>query len=325
MPDQSMPYRSLGRCGTKVSAFGLGGWTTFGESVRDDKTIRSILTTAFTAGINFFDIADVYAKGESERVMGKVLAELPRHELVISSKVFFPMSDDINDRGLSRKHIMESIDKTLQRIGTDYLDIYFCHRFDKDTPLEETARAMADLVHQGKVLYWGTSQWRGDQLQDAHRLCREHNLYAPQVEQPQYNLLARDRFEHSALPAIMEHGMGVVTWSPLESGILTGKYDAGLPEDSRLRRIDWLREDALTEDRLARVREFKSIADLLGRTRAQVALAWVVSRPGVSSVILGATRLAQLQENLESLSLSLDNDTVRTLDRLFPSAGRERS
>jgi len=162
-----MTYRSLGRCGTKVSTFGLGGWTTLGESVSGGDEVRSIITAARDAGVNFFDIADVYANGESERAMGKVLGEFPRHELVISSKVFFPMSDDINDRGLSRKHIVESIEKSLKRIGTDYLDIYFCHRFDEETPLEETARAMDDLIRAGKVLYWGVSMWTAAQIEEA--------------------------------------------------------------------------------------------------------------------------------------------------------------
>lgn len=320
-----MRYRSLGRCGTKVSVFGLGGWTTFGESVTDLGLARSILHAAFDAGINFFDTADVYGGGEAERVMGKVLADFPRHELVISSKVFWPMSDDVNDRGLSRKHIMESIDKSLHRLGTDYLDIYFCHRFDEETPIEETARAMDDLVHQGKMLYWGTSEWSGNQLRDANALCNDRNLYRPQVEQPQYSLLVRSRFEHDVRPAAMEYGMGVVVWSPLASGLLTGKYDEGIPEDSRFGRIDWLRELMLTEENVERVRRMKPLADALGCTRAQLALAWAAAQPGVSSVITGATRPEQVRENLGALAVAIPDDVLQALDEIFPSAESARS
>lgn len=314
----NMPYRPLGRCGAKVSAFGLGGWTTFGGSVTDEKTIRDIIHAAYEAGVNFFDIADIYAKGESERAMGKVLREFPRHELVISSKVFWPMSEDVNDRGLSRKHILESVEKSLKRIGTDYLDIYFCHRFDPETPLEETARAMDDLVHQGKVLYWGTSEWSGEQLREAHRLCETRNLYRPQVEQPQYSLVERRKFERDVRAAADELGMGLVVWSPLASGLLTGKYDAGIPAGSRLDKIAWLREGILTPERVAQVKRFKQIADELGCSRAQLALAWAAAQPGVSSVITGATRVEQWTENLGALKLALSPATSKALDDLFP-------
>jgi len=314
----NMPYRPFGRCGAKVSAFGLGGWTTFGGSVTDEKTIRDIIHAAYEAGVNFFDIADIYAKGESERAMGKVLREFPRHELVISSKVFWPMSEDVNDRGLSRKHILESVEKSLKRIGTDYLDIYFCHRFDPETPLEETARAMDDLVHQGKVLYWGTSEWSGEQLREAHRLCETRNLYRPQVEQPQYSLVERRKFERDVRAAADELGMGLVVWSPLASGLLTGKYDAGIPAGSRLDKIAWLREGILTPERVAQVKRFKQIADELGCSRAQLALAWAAAQPGVSSVITGATRVEQWTENLGALKLALSPATSKALDDLFP-------
>ncbi len=316
-----MPYRPLGRCGTSVSAFGLGGWTTFGESVKGPGTVRTILKAAYAAGVNFFDIADVYAEGESERAMGRVLKDFPRHTLVISSKVFFPMSREVNDRGLSRKHIMESVHKSLKRIGTDYLDIYFCHRFDEHTPLEETARAMDDLVHQGKILYWGTSEWTGAQLREVLRLCESRYLYRPQAEQPQYSLLERTKFEKDVEPVARESGMGLVVWSPLASGLLTGKYDDGLPKGARLSRIGWLRNAVLRDERLEKVRRFKKVADGLGCTRAQLALAWALGRPGVSSVILGATRIEQLRENLAALSLNLTDDVRRELEGIFPVQG----
>lgn len=313
-----MRYHYLGKCGTQVSIFSLGGWTTFGGSVKKYDLTKSILYAAFDAGINFFDIADVYAHGESELAMGKILKDFPRHELVISSKVYFPMSEDVNDRGLSRKHIMESIDKSLKRIGTDYLDIYFCHRFDENTPVEETARAMDDLVHQGKILYWGTSEWSGEQLEDVHAICDKRNLYPPQVEQPQYSLLVRDKFESDTLPAAKKHGMGLVVWSPLASGILTGKYDDGVPEDSRLARIEWLKDRLYAEETIEKARQMKTIADDLDCTRAQLALAWTAAQDGVSSVITGATKLEQLQENIAALDLKITDEINRKLDEIFP-------
>ncbi|RMH72650.1 MAG: aldo/keto reductase [Gemmatimonadetes bacterium] len=313
-----MQYHHLGQCGTRVSQLSLGGWTTFGGSVKEHKLIKTILHAAFDAGVNFYDIADIYAKGESERAMGKVLRDFPRHELVISSKVYFPMSEDVNDRGLSRKHIMESIDKSLARIGTDYLDIYFCHRPDPHTPIEETVRAMDDLVHQGKILYWGASEWTGAQLECAHGIADKRNLYAPQVEQPQYSLLARYKFEKDLLPVVRSRGMGTVIWSPLASGVLTGKYDSGIPEDSRLARMDWLRDRLYQEDILSPVRQMKTIADELGCSRAQLALAWALAQEGVSSVIMGATKLEQLQENLGALAVNLSEEIRARLNTLFP-------
>ena len=314
----TMRYRSLGRCGTKVSVFGLGGWTTFGGSVTDEKSVKTIIHAAVDAGINFFDIADIYAKGESERLMGKVLRDFPRHTLVLTSKCFWPMSDDVNDAGLSRKHIMESVEKSLKRIGTEYLDIYFCHRFDPNTPVEETARAMDDLVRQGKILYWGTSEWTGAQLREAAAVCDRRNLHFPRVEQPQYNLLTRARFETDVAPVARDLGMGTVVWSPLASGALTGKYDRGVPEDSRLARIDWLRESLLQDDKLARIRAFNDRALALGVSRAQAALAWAVAHPAVSSVILGASRVEQLQENLGALRVELSDLVKSEFEALFP-------
>jgi voltage-dependent potassium channel beta subunit len=319
MADVPMPYRPLGRCGTKVSALALGGWTTFGSSIKSQETADQILRAAVEAGINFFDIADVYARGEAERVMGKALAHFPRRHLVISSKVYWPMSDDPNDRGLSRKHVFESVHDSLKRIGTDYLDVYFCHRHDPETPLEETVRAMEDLVRQGKVLYWGTSVWTGDQLRRAHAVAHDVGGYPPQVEQPEYSLLHRRDVERDVLPAARELGMGVVVWSPLASGLLTGKYDDGVPPESRLGRIAWLREQGLTEERLQRVRAFERVAKDLGGSRAQVALAWAAATPGISSVILGATSVQQLRENLGALRVTLDGEAHGRLDAVFPA------
>jgi voltage-dependent potassium channel beta subunit len=319
MSQPEMKYRRLGRCGTQVSLLSLGGWTTFGGSVKDKSVIKRILNAAVDAGINFFDIADIYAHGEAEKEMGQILSNYARHTLVISSKVFWPMSEDINDRGLSRKHIMESVEKSLKRIGTDYLDIYFCHRPDEHTPVEETVRAMDDLVHQGKILYWGTSEWSGDQLRQAHAIADKRNLYGPQVEQPQYSLLARESVEADVRPAAEEAGMGLVVWSPLASGVLTGKYDEGIPTGSRLERMDWLREGLCTETNLDRVRRMKALAEGVGCTRAQLALTWAASQPGISSVITGATTLNQLEDNLGALQVELTPEDQAALDALFPA------
>ncbi|WP_373998350.1 aldo/keto reductase family protein [Bdellovibrio bacteriovorus] len=316
MFNPTMPYRNAGHCGLKLSSLSLGGWTTFGGTVKDFTSVRSILRLAYEAGINFFDIADIYAKGESERIMGGALKDFPRHELVISSKVFWPMSDDVNDRGLSRKHILESVNKSLQRIGTDYLDIYFCHRYDPETPVEETVRIMDDLIHHGKILYWGTSEWTAEQIQEAMDVCDQGGYYRPQIEQPQYSLLAREKFEDNVRPKAQEHGMGLVTWSPLASGMLTGKYDNGISE-GRLSRIDWLRETFYTEQNVERVRNMKVLADELECTRGQLALAWLLNQPGMTSVILGATSIEQLQENLSCLKVPMTEDVDKALKKLF--------
>lgn len=312
----NMPYRSLGKCGLKLSSYALGGWTTFGGTVKDFTSVRSILRLAYENGINFFDIADIYAKGESERIMGSALKDFPRHELVISSKVFWPMSDDINDKGLSRKHILESVNKSLQRIGTDYLDIYYCHRYDPETPVEETVRIMDDLIHHGKILYWGTSEWTGEQIQEAMDICNRWGYYKPQVEQPQFSLLAREAFEKDVRPKAIEHGMGLTTWSPLASGMLTGKYDQGVT-DGRLSRIDWLKDKFYTNENISRVIDFKKFADELGCSRTQLALAWANAQPGISSVILGATSIEQLQENLGALKISLSQEMNEQIKKLF--------
>jgi voltage-dependent potassium channel beta subunit len=314
-----MQYRPLGRCGVKVGVYGLGGWTTFGGSLGEQTLVNRILHRAFERGVNYFDTADIYSKGESERAMGRALASLPRHRLVLASKLFWPMSEDVNDRGLTRKHIFESVHASLKRLSTDYLDIYFCHRYDPETPLEETLRAMDDLVRQGKILYWGTSEWNGEALRRIHGLAGQWQAYAPQVEQPQYSLLARGRFEDDVLPACRELGMGTVVWSPLASGLLSGKYDEGLPEGSRLSRMEWLRNNLLRPESVGRVRHLATLAAETGRSRVQLALAWAAAREGVSSVILGASSEAQLDENLDALGLDLDGGLRGRLEEIFPA------
>jgi len=296
-----MQYRRLGNAGIKLSAVGLGGWTTFGESIQDPALAREIIVAAYDAGINFFDIADAYARGEAERMMGHVLREFPRHTLVISSKLYWPMSDNVNDRGLSRKHIMESVDKSLQRIGTDYLDIYYCHRFDEETPLEETIRAMDDLVHQGKVLYWGTSEWDAFHLSQAIGCAHANGLIPPVVEQSRYNLMQRRRVEQDLAALVQEYGLGLTTFSPLYYGILSGKYNQGIPAGSRatLEDMAWVK-DRITPQVINQVQALTDVAAGLGATTAQLAIAWILRRKEVSSVITGATRLEQLDENLSA-------------------------
>jgi aryl-alcohol dehydrogenase-like predicted oxidoreductase len=299
-----MKYRAMGRCGLKLSALSLGGWTTFRESITDAATVRTIIRAAYEHGVNFFDMADAYARGEAERVMGQALRELPRHTLVLASKVFRPMSGDVNDRGFSRKHIMEAVDRSLRRIGTDYLDLYFCHRDDPDTPVEETVRAMDDLVRAGKVLYWGTSEWPAAMLQEALELAGR-TLYRPQVEQDIAGLVDR-------------HGLGVVVWGPLAFGLLTGKYDDGLPDGSRLARIPALRDAWYRKEHVDRVRLLRPIAEGLGVTRAQLVLAWLLERPHVSSVITGAATVEQVESNLRAVDLALPGHVRDAIETIFP-------
>ncbi len=301
----------------KVSAVSLGGWINYGEGKVASDAARQIIVTAYEHGINFFDLADVYGNGGAETHMGQLLAQFPRHTLVISTKVFGQMSDDINDRGLSRKHIMESIDKSLARLGTDYIDIYFCHRPDPETPLIETARAMHTLIEQGKVLYWGTSEWNAAQLTEVYGLCERHNLHPPKTDQPQYSLLYRDNVEKKILPVSEKKGLGLVVWSPLAMGMLTGKYDDGVPDDTRFEREPWAKERYMTEDTVQKVRDLKPIADELGISRAQLALAWVLRQPGVSSVITGATRPDQVVDNAAAADVVLTDDHIEGIDAIF--------
>ncbi len=312
-----MKYRKMGRTGLKVSAVSLGGWLTFGGSVEDD-TAHQIMREAIEHGINFLDVADIYAKGGAETVLGEVIKDYKRSDLVISSKVYWPMSDNVNDRGLSRKHIFESVHKSLKRLGTDYLDIYFCHRYDAETPMEETVRAMDDLVSQGKVLYWGTSVWSGDQMRAACELADRRGFYQPFVEQPMYHLLDRS-IEQDVMPAAEELGMGLVVWSPLAGGLLTGKYNDGVPQGSRAANTRWL-QGALTPQNIEKVRQLTAIAQGIGCTTAQLALAWLLTRPQITSVITGATTLDHIRSNLKAAQLELDQDVVDKVDALFTTS-----
>ncbi len=318
-----MKYRKLGRSGLRISAISLGGWTTFAASVRDPQTIRTIVSLAFSAGINFFDMADVYASGEAERQIGAVLKEFPRHHLVLSSKVYFPMSQDPNDRGLSRKHVHESVRRSLQRLQTDYLDLYFAHRFDSDVALEEIVRAFSDLVTQGLVLYWGTSEWPAAAIQDAVELAARHGWHPPVVEQAEYSLLRRHRVEREVLPVAARSGLGIVVWSPLAQGLLTGKYDGGIEADTRFALLPQFTQRLWSERNVERVKRMQEIASGCGLTRAQLALAWVLSGRQITSAITGATRTEQLEENLKAAEAQLTPDTAAALEALFPLSAED--
>jgi voltage-dependent potassium channel beta subunit len=304
----------------KVSAVSIGGWINFGEGKVAEETARTVIEKAYDCGINFFDLADIYGRGEAEKQMGAILKQYPRHKLVISTKVFWPMSDDVNDRGLSRKHIMESIEKSLQRLQTDYVDIYFCHRPDPETPIRETAQTMHDLIEQGKVLYWGTSEWEAWQIAEAYELCHHYGWHLPKTEQPQYSMLWREKVEKQILPVAEPRGIGIVPWSPLAMGMLTGKYDEGVPEDTRFSREVWAKDRYLSENNAAKVRSLKPIADELGITRAQLALAWCLRHPSVSSVITGATRPEQVEDNVKAAEVDLSDAVIARIEAILAGA-----
>ena len=306
-----MEYRRLGNAGMKVSSVSLGAWLTYGGSV-ENKVASDCLHAAIEHGINFIDVADIYARGEAETVVGGVIKEYKRSDLVVSTKVYWPMSDNVNDTGLSRKHIMESIDKSLKRLGTDYVDMYFCHRYDPFTPVEEVVRAMDDLVHAGKVLYWGTSVWSAAQLESAVGTARQYNCYLPQVEQPRYNMLDR-HIEPDVVPVCAKHGIGLVVWSPLAQGVLTGKYNDGVPEGSRAAISDWVKGD-LTPEKIEKAKKLSVIANELGITLSQLALAWCLRLPEISSVITGATRPEQVLANVKAADVKLSAEVLAQVE-----------
>ncbi|TXH68848.1 MAG: aldo/keto reductase [Lysobacteraceae bacterium] len=310
-----MRYRRLGSTGLQVSALSFGAWLTFGQQIGRDAA-RELIAEAWDNGINFFDNAEVYAQGEAERVMGDVIADLrlPRDGFAVSSKVMFGAAHDPRpmQKGLSRKHVRDACDAALSRLRVDYLDLFFCHRPDPDTPIEETVRAMDDLIRQGKVLYWGTSEWAAGQIREAAKIARHHGLSAPSMEQPQYNILHRQRVELEYAPLYAELGLGATTWSPLASGLLTGKYNEAVPQDARLglEGHGWLQRTVMggeDNNRLIRARRFSALAQELGHVPAVLAIAWCLRNPHVSTVILGASRSEQLRQNLQALALA---DTV---------------
>lgn len=317
-----MHYRRLGRSGLKISEISFGSWVTFGNQI-DQKGAGDLIHSAYDQGVNFFDNADVYADGKAELLMGKAVKDIRRETLVISSKVFWPTMPGPNGRGLSRKHLTESLHASLKRLDMDYVDLYFCHRFDPDTPVEEVVYTMNTFIQQGKILYWGTSEWEARDVARAHGIALQHHLIPPTMEQPQYNLFHQRRVENDLMPLVGELGMGLTTWSPLYQGILTGKYNDGLPQGSRatLDSMAWMKE-RITPERIGRVRQLTSLAGELGITTSQLAIAWILRRKEVSAVITGATRMEQLDENLGAAEAvgKLTNDVLEKIEKIMQGA-----
>ena len=311
-----MEYRQLGKSGLRVSEISLGSWLTYGGSVEEERA-RACIRRAFELGVNFFDTANVYRRGDAERIVGEALRDIDRDDYVLATKVFFPMGEGPNDRGLSRKHIMEQCERSLRRLGVDYVDLYQCHRFDADTSLEETLRALDDLVTQGKVLYVGVSEWSADQLDEARRIQADLGLDPLVSNQPQYSLLYR-AIEDEVIPLSRKLGIGQVVWSPLAQGVLTGKYAPGEepPPDSRAAHPQDRDFMALfMEDRvLERVQRLKPLAEEAGVTLAQLALAWVLRKPTVASAIVGASRPEQVEENVAAATIEIDDDVLAAIE-----------
>jgi voltage-dependent potassium channel beta subunit len=316
-----MRYRRLGRSGLKVSELSLGAWVTYGSQVGDDVTLEC-MTAAYEAGINFFDNAEAYGHGKAETAMGNAVkkAGWKRESLVISTKIFWG-GDGPNDKGLSHKHVVEGLHASLKRLRLDYVDLAFCHRPDPDTPIDETVRAWDMLVRQGKVFYWGTSEWSADDILQAHRIATENGLAPPVMEQPQYNMLVRDRVEKEYLPLYEKLGHGLTIWSPLASGVLTGKYNDGIPKGSRLDlpNMRWLQQEVLDNDKIDKVRKLGAISKELGCTTGQLAIAWCLKNPHVSSVITGASRKEQVLENLKAADVEarLTGDLMKRIDGIL--------
>jgi voltage-dependent potassium channel beta subunit len=314
-----MIYRRLGRAGLKVSVLSFGSWVSFGTQMDTGKA-RDCLAAAWEAGVNYFDNAEAYAGGESERIMGQAIAELgwARDEYVVSSKFFWGLKDGPNTRNtLNRKYLLEAIDPSLERFGLDHLDLIFCHRADPNTPIEETVWAMSEIVSSGKAHYWGTSEWTADEIRAAWEIAERHNLHKPVMEQPEYNLFNRRKVEREYARLYDDIGLGLTTWSPLASGLLTGKYLDGVPEGSRasLPGYEWLRDSLTDPARNEKVRKLKTIADELDCTLAQLSLAWCAANPHVSTVITGATTPDQVRDNMGALDV-LEQLDASLLERI---------
>ena len=319
-----MEYRFLGKSGLKVSALSFGAWVTFGEQV-DYQIAYDCMQAAFEAGVNFFDNAEIYASGRAETVMGKIVQDAvwKRSDLVISTKIFWG-GDGPNDNGLSRKHIVEGLDAALERLQMEYVDLIFCHRPDLYTPIEETVRAMTHVINQGKAFYWGTSEWSSQQIMAAYGIARREHLIPPTMEQPQYNMFTREMIEKEYARLYTEIGLGTTIWSPLASGLLTGKYNQGLPTGTRatLEGYGWLKKrfvDQEAQERIAKVQLLTPIADELDCSLAQLALAWCLKNPHVSTVITGASKVEQVQENMGAIDVAerLDEALMERIDQIL--------
>lgn len=320
-----MEYRRMGKTGLQLSVLSYGSWVTFAKQI-DDSVSDRLMSIAYENGINFFDNAEVYSRGESEKMMGRVLAskDWERSSYVVSSKVYFGWRGDNNkpnQTGLSRKHIVEACDEALERLQVDYLDLFYCHRPDKNVPIEEVVWTMNQLIQRGKILYWGTSEWSAAEIMEAHMVARELRLIGPAMEQPQYNLFERQKMEVDYYTIFKNIGMGTTIWSPLASGLLTGKYNDGVPEGSRLalEGFDWLKDRTLSDERIARVRELGKLAGDLDTSLATLSIAWCISNPNVTTAILGATKEEQLKENLKALDVlpKLTPEVLEQVDNIM--------
>ncbi len=301
-----MEYRYMGKTGLRLSVLSFGSWVSFHKQI-NDSVADELMGIAYDKGVNFFDNAEVYALGESEKMMGRVLKKKnwDRTSFTVSSKAFWGWrgkENKPNQSGLSRKHLMEACQEALQRLQLDYLDLYFCHRPDKKVPIEEVVWTMHNLIQQGKILYWGTSEWSGVEIMEAHRVAQQYGLIGPSVEQPQYNLLERNKIENELLMVFRTVGMGTTIWSPLASGLLSGKYNNGIPEDSRfaIEGFDWLRNRWMKENFLEKIKQLNNLAIELGISVAQLSIAWCIKNPDVTTAILGASKKEQLLENLKA-------------------------
>jgi len=304
-----MEYRYMGRTGLQLSVVSFGSWVTFHKQIEDHKA-DELMGMAYDAGINFFDNAEAYAGGESELMMGRILKnkQWDRTSYVLSSKVYFGLqgkNNKPNQHGLGRKHVVEACHAAINRMQTDYLDLYFCHRPDTNVPIEEVVWTMHNLIQQGKILYWGTSQWSAAEIMEAHRVAQQYGLIGPVMEQPQYNMFERFKMEQDYLPVFKNVGLGTTIWSPLAAGFLTGKYLNGIPEDSRLAitGFDWLKNRWLQEEKIAKLKKLVALADEIGVSMASLAIAWTIANPHVTTAILGATKPQQLTDNLKALEV----------------------
>jgi voltage-dependent potassium channel beta subunit len=318
-----MYQRRLGKCGLPISELSFGSWITFGNQIPFD-IAKKLMITAYESGVTFFDNAETYANGKSEEVMGKIFKELnwPRDSFLVSSKAFFGTGDQNPiKRGLHRKHLVTACEQASKRLNVDFLDLYFCHRPDPHTPIDEVVWTMHNLIQQGKILYWGTSEWSAQQIMEAHMVAREHHLIGPTMEQPQYNMLHREKMENEYLDIFKTVGLGTTIWSPLASGILTGKYSGGIKEDFRLKMDDlsWLNKQNVTRQKLHTADQIVGVAKELGCSAAQLGIAWCLKNPNVSTVILGASKVEQLEENLKSRDVIhlLTDDVMQKIESIL--------
>ena len=320
-----MEYRRLGKSGLQLSVVSFGSWVSFQKQI-DDKIAGQLMGIAYDNGINFFDNSEAYAGGESEKMMGRVLKtkKWDRSSFTVSSKVFFGLrgkDNKPNQKGLSRKHVIEACNDALKRLQVDYIDLFFCHRADKNTPIEETVWAMNTLIQQGKILYWGTSEWSGVEIMEAHRVAQQYKLVGPTMEQPQYNLFERDKVEKEFLPIYDFVGLGTTIWSPLASGLLTGKYNDGVPKDSRLalEGFGWLKDRLMVDDKIKKAKKLSKFAAKLGVSTAALSIAWCIKNPHVTTAILGATKKQQLLDNLKALDVmqKLTPDVLEKIEKIM--------